>query len=70
MIVNVRANDRQSVQVEIKAYQHLTPKSAIAAANVAFGSASHCDVSAIIDGEFKQYRVTGLGSKRRARRSF
>jgi hypothetical protein len=68
MKVNVRANNGQSVRVTVSAYDKLTPRSAIAAANIGFGQASHCDVSARIDGGFKQYRVTGTGDKRRARK--
>lgn len=68
MKANVRTNNGQSVQVEINAYKELTPKSALAAAEIAFGPFSHCDVSARVDGEFKQYRVTGKFDSRRARR--
>lgn len=68
MKVNVRANNGQSVRVDISAFTELTPESAIAAANIAFGAASHCDVSKREGGKLKQYRVTGFGPRRRARR--
>lgn len=70
MKVNVKANNQQETQVTISAYDKLTPTSAIAAADIAFGTTSHCDISARIDGEFKQYRVTGYGENRRARRTY
>jgi len=64
MNASVRNPQGKSVQVRVSACDKLTPKSAIAAADIAFGSFSHCDVT---DGK-KQYRVTGgAGSKRRAR---
>jgi hypothetical protein len=68
MKVNVRANNGQTVQVNVSAYERLTPASAVAAADIAFGSASHCTVSVREDGKLAQYRVTGLNAKRRARR--
>jgi len=64
---NVRANNGRETRVQFR-YNSLTPKSAIAAANIAFGEFSHCDVSARVSGQFKQYRVTGRGRSRRARR--
>jgi hypothetical protein len=61
----VRNPQGQEVQVIVSAYDKLTPRSAIAAADIAYGPFSHCDV---VSGN-KQYRVTGgAHSKRMARR--
>jgi hypothetical protein len=64
MKVTVRTNSRTpSVQVNVSAYDKLTPRSAIAAADIAYGTYSHCDVY----NNDRQYRVTGgAHSKRRA----
>ena len=75
---NVRTANSNLMTVRLSGYDRLTPKAAISAANVAFGSFSHCDVSWTDKGdwerwvegeaEFVQYRVTGVGEKRRARK--
>lgn len=64
MNASVRTSSGLEVELTISRYDELTPKSAIAAANIAFGPAAHCDVC----DEKRQYRVTGQGDKRRARK--
>lgn len=64
MKVTVSTN-RETIQVEVPRYKELTPRSAIAAASIAFGAGANCKVS---DGQ-KTYRVGGVDSKRQARKT-
>lgn len=59
------STQNQTVEVSVPRYSTLTPKSAIAAAHVAFGAGANCKVS---DGQ-KTYRVGGAGSKRQVRKA-
>ena len=60
----VRASNGQQVEVRLSSETKFGPQQAIAAAEIAFGAFSHCDV---VHGK-KQYRVTGKSWKRNARR--
>ena len=67
MFVKVCGPDQHAYVIEIDA-EELTPRIAIRAADMSVGVAAHCDVEADDETGYCQYRVTGCGASRRARR--
>lgn len=64
----VRARGGREQRVDISRWRDLTPRSALAAAEIAFGAGANVTVCAEIDGEDVCYQVSGTGRSRRARR--